>query len=107
MVLSPQLTRYSKQSARKNDLTLTLLTDAGNRVAEQFGLVFTLPDDLKELYQGFGLDLERFNGDDAWTLAMPGRFILNNGGTVLSAEVHPDYTRRPEPADIVKALSAG
>ena len=83
-----------------------MLCDKGNKVASQFGLVFSLPDDLRQLYSNFGIDLERFNGDDSWTLPMPGRFILDQQGTILSADVNPDYTIRPEPADIIEILKS-
>ena len=103
-MISPQLEKYSKQVSKKNNLTFSVLSDPGNAVAAQFGLVFKLPDDLRGLYSSFGIDLERFNGNDSWTLPMPGRFILDQQGTILSAEVDPDYTKRPEPSDIIKIL---
>jgi len=59
---------------------------------------------LRGLYSKFGIDLERFNGDDSWTLPMPGRFILDQQGTILNAEVNPDYTIRPEPGNIIEIL---
>jgi len=83
-----------------------VLCDSGNKVASQFGLVFSFPDDLRELYSNFGIDLERFNGDDSWTLPMPARFILDQQGTILNADVNPDYTIRPEPYDIIEILKA-
>ena len=42
--------------------------------------------------------------DPAWTLPMPGRYLIGQDGTVAYAEVNPDYTRRPEPEDILPAL---
>jgi peroxiredoxin len=104
VVISPQLEKYSKQVAKKLGLTFSVLSDRGNRVAAAFGLAFSLPDNLRDVYRSFGIDLERFNGDDAWTLPMPGRFILREEGAILSTEVHPDYTRRPEPAEILQIL---
>ncbi len=104
MVISPQLEKYSKQVAKKNNLTFNVLCDKGNKVASQFGLVFKLPDDLQGLYSNFGIDLERFNGDDSWTLPMPGRFILDQQGKIVSADVNPDYTIRPEPDEIIEIL---
>jgi peroxiredoxin len=83
-----------------------VLCDSGNKVASQFGLVFSLPDDLHGLYSNFGIDLERFNGDDSWTLPMPARFILDQQGTIVTADVNPDYTIRPEPGDIIEILKA-
>jgi peroxiredoxin len=104
VVISPQLEKYSKQVAKKHNLTCSVLCDNGNRVASLFGLVFKLPDDLRGLYSNFGIDLERFNGDDSWTLPMPGRFILDQQGKIVSADVNPDYTIRPEPDEIIEIL---
>ena len=106
VVLSPQLEKYSKQVAKKLGLTFSVLSDIGNRVAAQFGLTFSLPDNLRDLYRSFGIDLERFNGDDTWQLPMPGRFILDSTGTIIHVDVHPDYTKRPEPTDIVRILNS-
>ena len=102
--MSPQLERYSKQTVKKLGLTFKVLCDRENEVASQFGLATRLPADLREVYSDFGIDLERFNGDESWTLPMPGRFILDRQGTILHADVNPDYTKRPEPADIIEIL---
>ena len=106
MVISPQLEKYSRQVVKKNNLTFSVLSDKGNAVASQFGLTFTLPDPLKELHEKWGMNLERFNGDPSWTLPLPGRFILDRHGTIRHADVHPDYTQRPEPAEIVNLLAS-
>jgi peroxiredoxin len=105
-VISPQLEKYSKQVVKKNNLTFNVLCDQGNQVASQYGLTISLPDDLRQLYANFGIDLERFNGNDSWTLPMPGRFILDQQGTIINADVNPDYTIRPEPGDIIEILKS-
>jgi len=103
-VISPQLEKYSKQIAKKLDLTFPVLADRENTVASQFGLVFRLPDDLRDIYRNFGIDLERFQGDNSWKLPMPGRFILDQHGEILTADVNPDYTKRPEPSEILNVF---
>ena len=75
-------------------------------MARVFGLVFTLPWDLREVYRGFGIDLEKANGDASWTLPMPARYVVDQTGTIRSADVDPDYTQRTEPTDTVGALRA-
>ena len=99
MAISPQQARYSEQIRKKHDLSFPVLSDPGNRWATRAGLVYELPDDLKELYRGFGGDLTRFNGDGSWTLPMPARYVVRPDGVVAHADVHADYTRRPEPAE--------
>lgn len=89
----------------KHKLTFDLLTDKGNKVAEQFGLVYKMPDYLREIFlEVFNTDLERFNGDDSWTLPIPARFIIDQDAAILSVEADPDYTVRPEPERIVELL---
>ena len=104
VIVSPQRKEYLRQMAKKHGITFTMLTDQGNRVAEKFGLVYTFPDYLKELYINFGIDLERYNGDDSWTLPIPARFIIDGGAVIRSVDAEPDYTIRPEPGDIVRLL---
>lgn len=87
-------------------MTFEILSDPGNQVAKKFGLTHRLPDKLRQVYMQLGLDLPLHNGDDSWTLPMPGRFIIDKNATILSAEVNPDYTIRPEPEETLKALKA-
>jgi len=104
VVISPQLERYSKQISKKLNLSFPVLSDKGNKVAASFGLVFELPHDLRKIYTGFGIDLERFNGNDSWTLPMSGRFIIDNNAKIINVDVDPDYIKRPEPTDIIKII---
>ncbi|SMF89688.1 Peroxiredoxin [Azospirillum oryzae] len=104
LAISPQTAPNSRKSVRQNALDFPILSDPRNDVAAAFGLRFELPDYLVELYKGLKNDLPAFNGDPSWTLPMPARFVIGQDGTILYAEVNPDYTRRPEPEDMLPAL---
>lgn len=106
VAVSPQLEKYSKQVVKKNGLEFPVLQDQGNGLAKHCGLVFDLPDDLKTLYTGFGIDLERFNGNEHWQLPMPARYIIDRTGKIIDAHVSVDYKERPEPSSILKALES-
>ncbi len=73
-------------------------------MARKFSLVYQLPEDLRKIYLSFGADLEKFNGDESWTLPMPARFVIDQSGIIGSADVSADYTVRPEPGDTIKVL---
>lgn len=105
VAVSPQLPKYSKQIVKKHNLEFPVLADPNNGVAGSYGLTFSLPDDLKTIYSGFGIELDRFNGNDLWQLPLPGRFIIGADRVIKNVEVHPDYTRRPDPTQIVKFLA--
>ena len=85
-------------------ITFDVLSDPGNRIAEEFGLAFQIPQDLREVQSSLGLDLAVFNGDDSWTLPTPSRFIIDQKGIVRSKVVDPDLTIRPEPGETLAEL---
>jgi len=88
----------------KLQLAFPLLQDAGNRLAAEFGVVRTVPEELLEAYRGFGIDLERINGEASGTLPMPARYIVGSDGIIRHTAVNLDHTRRPEPAETVTLL---
>lgn len=104
VAISPQNRVNSRKSVRENALGFPILSDPGNAVAAAFGLRFAMPDDLVDLYRSLGKNLPLFNGDDSWTLPMPARFVIGGNGVIAYAEVNPDYTRRPEPAEMLPAI---
>ena len=104
MVLSPEQPQRLAAMAAKHKLEFPILWDEKSAVAEAFGLAFTLPDDLKQVYRGFGLDLAAANGDPSWRLPVPARFVVDGEGIVRSVQADPDYTRRPEPETTVAIL---
>ncbi len=81
-----------------------ILRDEGNQTAKEYGLTWELPQDLRDVYLGFGIDLPASNGEPSWTLPLPARYIIDSASVVRYARVEADYTHRPEPAETVEAL---
>ena len=90
----------------RHKLGFDLLSDPGSDYAAQLGLRFEVPDDLREVYLSFGIDLPKHNGEASWTLAMPARLVIDRGGIVRAVDADPDYTKRLEPSEIVETLRA-
>ena len=104
VAISPQTPANSRKSQRDNKLGFPILSDPGTAVAAGFGLRFALPDDLIEVYRQFGNDLARINDDPAWVLPMPARYVIGTDGVIAYAEINPDYTRRPDPSELLPVL---
>jgi len=105
VAITPQLERYTRAVHKKLNLTFDLLTDLHLKIAEQFGIIYVLPDYLRDLYQSFGNTLDRFHDESEYRLPMPARYILDTGGIIRAADVNADYTIRPEPLETVRLLS--
>ena len=104
VAISPQTAPNSRKSVRQNKLSFPILSDVKGKVGAAFGLRFNLPDYLVELYKQLKNDLPTFNDDPNWTLPMPARYVIGQDGVILYSEVNPDYTRRPEPEDMIPVL---
>jgi peroxiredoxin len=106
VAISPQTPDYALSDVEKKQLTFPVLTDRGNRVAREYGLVFSLSEVLRNLQAKFGNPIPKFNGDESWELPMPGTFVLDRTGVVRLAHVDPDYRKRLEPTAILETLRA-
>jgi peroxiredoxin len=104
VVLTPELERYTRALHKKLNLTFDILTDLHLKTAEQFRIVFTLPDYLRDLYKSFGSTLDRFHDETEYRLPMPARYVIDKEGIIRAADVNADYTIRPEPSGTVKQL---
>ena len=104
VLVSPNTIAHNQTVAEQKKLACELLSDPGNTVAALYGLKYTMAADLKALYQGFGIDLEDYNGDASWTLPLPARMIIDTDGIVRYAAINADYTVRPDPAETIAAL---
>ncbi len=106
VVISPQLPAALAEMKAKLKLDVPILHDFGNAFAERLGIGMTVPDDLAAIYAKFGIDLPVANGDGAWKLPVPSRWIVDGAGLVRDVFDDPDYTVRPEPAETVATLRA-
>ena len=104
IAVSPQLQTFNRQLREEKKLTFEILSDPGNQVAQRYGLKFQLPEDLREVYLNFDIDLPRYNGDDSWTLPLPTSLIIDQNGIIQHGAINADYTVRPDPEETVAAL---
>jgi peroxiredoxin len=104
LAVSQQTAPNSRKSQVDNNLSFPILNDKGGETAAAFGIRFRLPDDLIALYKRLKVDLSTFNGEPSWTLPMPARYVIGQDGAIAYAEINPDYTRRPEPDELLPAL---
>ena len=104
IAISPQTPDNSLSTAEKNELKFEVLSDEGNKTANEFGLVFKLDPSLHEIYSNFGLALPKFNGDESWEIPLPGTYLVDKDGTVKYAFADADYTKRAEPDEVIEKL---
>jgi peroxiredoxin len=102
VAISPQTVKQSFFMADQHRLRFPLLSDGGNQVARQFGLVYRVPEEQQAIYRRAFVNLPFINGDESWELPIPATYVLDRDGTVLFVSANEDYTERVEPGEFVE-----
>lgn len=103
IALTPELPDSSISTSEKNDLQFEVLSDIGNKVANEYGIVFQLTDDVATIYNK-AFDLNTYNGDDSNELPLAATYIIDTDGTITYAFLDADYRNRAEPSEITELL---
>ncbi len=103
VAISPMTPDNSLSFVEKEKLEFPVLSDVGLKVSKEFGLVYTIPLEVRTFLQKAGADLSNFNGDGTWRLPMPATYVTDHDGVVV-ARVNADYRERMDPLDIYSVL---
>jgi peroxiredoxin len=106
VAISPQSPDESLSTAEKADLSFTVLSDPGSRLAGQIGIAFQQADEVLAAQRQLGLDLAQVNAEGSTRLPRPTVLVVDRDRVVRFVDVQPDYTARTEVAEIVAGLTA-
>jgi len=106
IAVSPQSTDSSLSTKEKNELAFEVLSDANNIIAKDYGLVFSLADELKPIYLSFGIDIPSKNQENSYEIPMPATYLINKNKEIVFSFIDEDYTKRCEPQDIIDILKS-
>ncbi|WP_421920001.1 peroxiredoxin-like family protein [Marinifilum sp.] len=103
IALTPELPDESISTSEKQNLQFEVLSDVGNKVAKEYGIVFQLTQEVAEMYnQAFKLN--DHNGDQSNELPLAATYIINQKGEIVYAFLDADYRNRAEPSELTNFL---
>lgn len=105
IAISPQTPDGSLSTKESKELTFTVLSDPGNQIAGQLGILTAPSDGTRAAQLQLGLDLTQVNADGTTALPMPTVVIADADGVIRWIDVHLDYTTRTEPGQVLQAVT--
>lgn len=106
VAISPELPNSNLSTTEKHALKFQVLSDVGNKLAKELGILFAMPDSVRPAFDIMGHDLKGRNGDDSFELPLPATFLVDAKGIVRNSYVNPDYTKRIEPDTAMEWVDA-
>ncbi|MBK4995333.1 AhpC/TSA family protein [Pseudomonas sp. S37] len=105
VAISAQSTAATLQTREALGVRYQLLSDPGNQLARQYGIVFELEPELEAVYRALGADLKALNDSDDLSLPMASAFVIGQDGRIRQAFINVDYSERAEPQALIEAAS--
>ncbi|PVH95781.1 redoxin domain-containing protein [Periconia macrospinosa] len=102
VAISPMLPDASLSTQEKNELNFEVLSDVGNEFAKKLGIVWTQPDEIRQVQKAFGHDMKKLNGDASNELPVPATFLIGADGLVKNLFFEADYRKRIEPSEVLE-----
>ncbi len=103
IAVSPQKPDGSLTMQETHALTYAVLSDPGNHLAAALGVLTAPTPGVVAAQAALGLDLTALNADGTRGLPMPTVALVDRDGTLRWIDVHPDYSTRTEPDDVLRA----
>ena len=100
IAISPQSIHFNHDLKVQNNLEFRILSDKGNEIADKYGLVFTLQENIREIYKNMGADLELFNSDKTYKLPIPATYFIDKNKKIVFSSVSTNYMERADVCDI-------
>lgn len=106
IAVSPQTPDGSLSTTAANELSFTVLSDPGNSIGAQLGILGRQGDEVLASAKALGADIVAANADGTDTLPFPTVIVVDADGVIRWIDVHPNYATRSEPQDILDAVQA-
>ena len=105
IAVSPEVPDNSLALVEKHELMFPVLSDVRSEVAKAYNVAWTFSAELQQVYLDFfKIDLSKRTAASAWTVPVPATFVIDENRVILHRYVNPDYTKRMDPQDILRAL---
>lgn len=105
VAVSPQTRQQNDFMVQQHALPFPVLRDPACELAAQYGLTYQVSQAMREYYLSIMVNLPFVNGEPSWRLPLPATYGIGRDGRVFFAEAHADFRVRPEPEEVLAALS--
>ena len=104
ITIMPDSAQFTEGYANRNSLPFPVLSDIDLGYSLSLDLIFWVGDQVRALYSQAGVELEKYQGNDAYFLPMASKFIVGRDGLVKARQVNIEFRERMESEAIIAQL---
>ena len=102
IAITPETDESINKAIDKTKATFSVIYDKDRSIMKNWKVAYSMSDDMKTKYKGYGLDLEKQQGD--WMLPVPATYVVGKDCKIEYVHFDENYQKRAEVAEILKVL---
>jgi len=102
--VTPETGENIDKTREKTHASFSLIHDEGYKIMKAYDVDYKVDDPMFAKLKGYGIDLEKGNGNNDHVLPVPATYIINKSGKITFVQFDKDYTKRPPVSRILRAL---
>lgn len=88
----------------KTHASFSIIQDKGYTIMKAYGVNYVVDPEMFAKLKGYGIDLEKNNGNSDHVLPVPATYVINRSGKIIYVHFDKDYTKRASVSAILDAL---
>ena len=102
IAITPETDESISKAIEKTKATFSVIYDKDRSIMQDWKVAYSMSDELKTKYKGYGMDLEKQQGD--WMLPVPATYVVGRDGKIEFVHFDENYQKRAEISEILKVL---
>jgi len=102
--VTPETGENINKTIEKTHASFSIVQDKGYAIMKAYDVNYTVDPNLYAKLKGYGVDLEKGNGNTDHVLPVPATYVINSSGKIVFVHFDKDYTKRPAISLIAKNL---
>ena len=102
--VTPETGENINKTIDKTHASFSIVQDKGYAIMKAYQVNYVVDADMYTKLKGYGIDLEKNNGNTDHVLPLPATYVIDSSGEIIYAHVDKDYTKRPPVSAILAVL---
>jgi peroxiredoxin len=102
--VTPETSENIGKTVEKTHASFSMVADKDYKIMKAYDVNYTVDPAMFARLKGFGVDLEKNNGNNDHVLPVPATFVIDQSGKIIFVHFDKDYTKRPSVSTIMSVL---
>ncbi len=103
--VTPETGENINKTIDKTHASFSIIQDNGYKIMKAYEVNYTVDDALFSKLKGYGVDLDKNNGNTDHVLPVPATYVIDRSGKIIFVQFDKNYTKRASVKSILNALN--